>query len=719
MEDGKKAVRYRLKYQNVWNGASKTVELCMLSENPWYFYAWEPRPAGVRRSFFVKCRDPKDPDSFYRFRTEQETSWICSPYVAAQHGSGMAQTMEMPVIERDEGWGWESLSGQVAVYEYLPMDLEQFWQQQNEATQEERLEKFRGQILLKLIEGVAHLHQARFLHRDIKPKNIMVNCRGYCREADWTFPELDVKLTDMDGAHDGRVGPPAFYVKSQFFQPDWPLQSSVWLDIYSLCMVAMWLYGGGRTDGAEYEFLRQMSRRPLAEQDLSAVTANAGIRLPVPFWKCLEPALDMVSRHLGENGDDAWTWGMEVLRRLRERLRAYYFGQEGWQPMELLRPRNRRPLWSAVLQIDRNYWPVLGQGRNYHALSIMDQAREEESAAGAEPSRICNQTNGESLSVYYWKSLVFEEKDREKLSSPPEIYLAYEDTGDLCGSFRQKAGIFGSVLRRNTFTNRLLAERTGLSTGAGAVLYEGKPLYILGAEHAFCETIRVRAVRFHEEGEIAPLPVYQGPGGRTGADVNLVFLMDASYDLRTPPPSVGLLRQIVGEARDGGDCRPRFYGLAVNQYGEPPRSFCRGDNKISPEELAKWYARAAAGRVSPGLRWDECIQSDNKSHAFDPGLPTLLIACLEHGPERVFNWVGKGRPSWECPALQWAADYLQVFLPLETERELRSWEPLMPQFAAAVKPGGACIVTPFARERTGYDSERRWLTALRHHRRRM
>lgn len=139
MEESKQAARYRLKYQNARDGTCRTMELCVISENPWYFYAMEPGPAGMQRSYFVKCRDPKDAANRHRFRIEQEASWICSPYVAAQHGSGIMQTMVAPEIERADGKNWVQLSSRVTVYEYLPTDLEQFWQK-NWGAQPEKLE---------------------------------------------------------------------------------------------------------------------------------------------------------------------------------------------------------------------------------------------------------------------------------------------------------------------------------------------------------------------------------------------------------------------------------------------------------------------------------------------------------------------------------------------------------------------------------------------------
>lgn len=716
--------RYRLTYQDVQDKADappKTMGLCALPEgekDPRYFYTLEPQLTGVQRRYFVKCPDPNDPASLARFQVEQDTAWICSPYMAAVCSNGIAQTMAEPVIERSGGRGWEKLSSQVVVYEYLPLDLEQFWQRQSREPRWEHLERLRGQILLKLIEGVAHLHQARLLHRDIKPGNIMVNCRGLCPEAVWPFPELDVKLTDLDGAYDERVGPPPFYVQSQFFQPNWQPKNNVWLDIYSICIVAMWLYGEGRSDGEEYEFLRKLSSRPLPEPELSEVIASADIRLPAPFLDCLKPVLDTALQFLGDTGPDAWKRGMEALCRLREGLHDYYFGKEGWRPMELLRPKSRQPLWSAVLQIDRNYWPVLGRGRCYHALSIMDRAREEDTAAGEEPVQMCSSTNAESLSVYYCKSSVFQADDCERLSSPPEIYLTCEDAEGLQGSARLKAAIFGAVYRGSTYENRLFAQRENLSFGENAVLYEGKPLYIRGENRAFLEKIQVRAVRFYKDEAVRPLPVYRSASQRTDVDINLILLVDSPANLRTPSQSVMLLHQIAEELRAGGAAgahRPRLYGLAAGQDGEPPQSFCGGRVEVSPDDLAKQYVFTAnKGWIRSELSWD-ITQPEERRYAFDPCLPTIIIACLEQRPECVFDWLEGGCPAGEHSALQWAADYVQVFLPPEAEKDLTPWEPLMPQFAAAVRPGGVCIVTPFAPDPAPPDPERRWLTAIRRH----
>lgn len=712
------AVQYRLKYWDLRDNASKTVELCTFSEGTEesrYFYTLERSLAGKRRSYFVKCSDPKDPASLRRFRAEQEAAWICSPYVAALRSNGIAQTMEKPVIERKDSQDWVQQPGLVVVYEYLPSDLEQFWQQKSGMLQEEQLEELRGQILLKLIEGVAHLHQAQLLHRDIKPRNIMVNCQNLCQEAVWPFPELDVKLTDMDGSHDGRFGPPSFYVKSQLFQPDWPLQSSVWLDIYSVCMVAMWLYGKGRTSDTEYDFLRQVSSHPLSSREFFEVIASAGIRLPEPFLDCLRPTLDTVLQCLGNNGSDVWKRGMEVFCGLRERLHNYYFGKRGWQPMEILRPRSRQLLWSAVLQIDRNYWPVLGRGCCYHALSLMDQAREESTLVEDESTRMYSWTNAESLSVYYCKSNIFNGDDCERLSSPPEIYLTCEDTGGLQGNFRLKASIFGSVRRGSTYENQLFALRKNLSFGEDAVLYDGKPLYILGENRPFLEKVRVRAVRFYEDGAIKPLPVYRDSLQRTETDINLILLVDSWASLRAPSRSVKLLSQIAEETQIEELYHPRFYGLVIGRNGEPSWSFCGGKTEVSPEELTALYAKTASGmRIRNELSWDKTQPTDNR-YAFDPRLPTIVIACLEQGPERVFAWQREGCPTGEYSALQWAADYMQVFLPPEAAEDLEPWEHLMPQFAAAVRPGGICIITPFARDSEQPDPERRWLTAIRHY----
>lgn len=78
---------------------------------------------------------------------------------------------------------------------------------------------YRRDILLKLIQGVGHMHQARIIHHDIKPGNILVNCRGLCDKAPWTREDLDVRLTDFDSIYDGDGGKEQLDAGTEPFQP--------------------------------------------------------------------------------------------------------------------------------------------------------------------------------------------------------------------------------------------------------------------------------------------------------------------------------------------------------------------------------------------------------------------------------------------------------------------------------------------------------------------
>ncbi|GAB5371410.1 hypothetical protein AAMO2058_001577500 [Amorphochlora amoebiformis] len=64
-------------------------------------------------------------------------------------------------------------------------------------------EKYISQIAKQAIAGVAHIHSRRFIHRDIKPDNFLVNSFGEVKVADFglmrELPEREDGLTDKKG----------------------------------------------------------------------------------------------------------------------------------------------------------------------------------------------------------------------------------------------------------------------------------------------------------------------------------------------------------------------------------------------------------------------------------------------------------------------------------------------------------------------------------------
>lgn len=660
---------------------------------------------------FIKLQNEQTDVDLSRTKIERLSGQINSPFIVAQIPPGVIRPLSM---EWWDGKQWEPLPGKILLMEYLPQNLEQFWYARINGVNERHLECDRGHILLKLLEGVGHLHQSNLVHRDIKPQNIMINCRGLCKGAKWFCDEPDVKLTDFDSAHDECVQGAAFFTGSKPFQPEWHYQSNSWLDLYSVCMVALWLYG-------DNDALREFSRRRCQnEGEIYGVLNTGHVVYPEGFLKCIVPAIFLSAQGISPQGTKRSF--SAALQDLSDGLHGFYFGERARRPVELLEPSRDQTEWSAVLQIDEDDWPVFGRGREYRILSMVDRI---DSQAGPD--------NTGDLPVFFSDTQYMPGKTKlgpYMLSEPPEIWVAYMDQA---GPRRLSVRMFGTVQQPGDggFRPQCLMEQNDILPGTDAVLYaEQKQIQTWQERKSLFQKIRIHSVNFYEQALPAPLPAPREKFETGCSNINIVLIMGISGEKGRNDLSCRLLRQIVTQVSSIKECRPCYYGMTMlrgNPWSVVP--FCTGDQDVGAETLIGNFCGSSGGKMfKDKFSWE---MTEKGVCSFSSKRPTVVICFLERavGVDQV------ARLRQELRKLSrefvYAVDYLQVFLPFELSDEQkmrepsekrkmweRYWEPMLPYLAALVRPEGAFVVTGLSANRKAdkpVDTDARWLRAVHLH----
>lgn len=608
-----------------------------------------------------------------RYKLERNAARISSPYVAAPYIPPQMKKCWMVYCD-DESC--QPLKGEIFLYEYLPNDLTAFRKRYTGG--KEMPDAYRRDILLKLIQGMGHIHQARIIHHDIKPGNILINCRGLCEKAPWNRQELDVKLTDFDSMYDEDCGMPPLNAGTVPFQPQCKVPSSVWLDIYSLCMVALWLY-----DSRE-DYLSDISRElPKTVEEIEHILELYRVAVPKHIRQILVPhLLRAASQMRGRLDESQWETGAKELLNLYQELDSAFMG--GWQPIELLGPAQAPVAWSAVVQVDQELWPVYGQGREYRMLPIMSW-----------------------LSGRYRGITNSEEGGYLELSEPPTIFVAGEQVG---GVWSLKAGIYGFVNQQRW----CLAQQERLLDGEDVVLYHGTPICVSGDRETLFQNVAIHAVHFYSEKERpAVLPPFKGAVRNKMADINLVFVMVVSK----PADSSGgldcrLIRQVTDEMSKLEECNTCYYGFIMRQGDENVYSFCKGQRNPSGEDMSELYSGAANTVWNPDSPLWHGARGTKYGYAFDPGLPTIVIGYLDHPLDWDTDIVQRFKERMS-PCFRYAVQYFQLFTTNQPDltaglRKLTSC------LAVAVEPDGACILTPLSESVEFPDPKDRRLTAVRY-----
>lgn len=650
-----------------------------------YFYCVEEGPPRRRICFIKRFWNNKK-----RYQREKNAARISSPYVSALYRTPQMKKCRMEYC--DNGI-WRNLEGDILLYEYLPNDLEAFRERYTNGT--EMPDTYRRDILLKLIQGVGHIHQAHIIHHDIKPGNILVNCQGLCDEAPWNCQDLDVRLADLDSVYDGNHSTPQFNVGTPPFQPEGKdrILPSVWLDIYSVCMVALWLYDS-RISSLVSINQGLLETREEIEKILK------GTAVPERIKDILVPHLLLaVSKMKGRPDERQWEAGAEEMSRLCQELSGAY--TDDWRPMELLGPAQTPVAWSAVVQIDQEQWPVYGQGREYRMLSIMNPApygpnRQSWSFPG-EVGSCCSNSCGDIAGVLESSSLM--------LSAPPEIFVAGERNG---GTWALKAGIYVSI----NYQEQCLVQKEHIAEGSNVELHSGIPVRALQGGERLFQNVAVHSVHFYPEKEgPEPLSLFFGPARNKAATINLVFVMMAS-GAASGDLDCGLIRRVMDEVLKIEKCTPCCYGVTIQERGENVHSFCSGLLNPSGRTLSELYSASRGNGVGQN---SSSIQNGGNVRAFDPGLPTVVIGYLDHPLDWDTDPVQRFKEKTRhlTPCFQYAVQYLQLFTTNQPDLTVDRRK-LSPYLAAATDPGGACILTPLTEGEDFPDSKARWITAARY-----
>lgn len=696
------ACLYHLKYGR--DGEQRELDVCPVlygkpitkPENHRYFYGVQN---GVRICFIKRCGENQR-----RHHIEAEAARISSPYVAAYYRNPLMHHGTLEYYDRDT---WRELSGDILIYEYLPYDLEGF---RKECTEKygEISETCRRQILLKLMQGVAHVHQARIIHRDIKPTNILINCSGLCDEVPWNHKEEpDVKLMDFDAAHDGRYTTPEVFTASAPFQPNRSMTPSVWLDLYSLCMVILWLYDS--IDGYLHQINFELPKTP---ERIKEIMSEHDAQIPPALSQILLPFLaeSIQKMEVGEFDESRWEDGASWLSSLYQKLSAAFREDSDWCPMELLRAGQESPVWSAIVQIDRESWPVLGQGMEYRMLSVVDRLPDPH--LRGQP--VDRHHNGTAVIPYYSGAVMGKSPAPgpvHAFSAPPEIFLAGEQSG---GVWSLKAGIFGSQKRADGpgYEKRRLGQKDHIPENTDTELFNGPPVCVRQNKNVFFQNVHVHSVHFYGTGEGPELlPVFSGQAQNTDANINLVFVMPRpEKSEKDNYLGCRLIRQVVEWISPLEECRPCYYGVTMSDKFPTGQSFCGGRLNPSPQELSQQYSTSLNTRYRQDRKWSHQRRTEDR-YSFDPGRPTIVIGFWDRpldwlkDPVQYFkNTVKELHPSLNRA---YAVEYLQLF----TTDQATGIQELAPHLAAAVRPDGACVLTPILKEGEFPDPGGRWLTA--------
>jgi serine/threonine protein kinase len=95
-------------------------------------------------------------------------------------------------------------------------------------------------LMQQLVEAVAVLHEARVVHRDISPSNIMVTRRAGAQKVQLKLLDFGIAKLDNEGSKTvGPIGTPRYLAPEQFFGQAYPGS-----DIYSLGAIFWWMLTG-------------------------------------------------------------------------------------------------------------------------------------------------------------------------------------------------------------------------------------------------------------------------------------------------------------------------------------------------------------------------------------------------------------------------------------------------------------------------------------------
>ncbi len=653
-----------------------------------YFYGVEEGPPEKYICFIKRFGADKT-----RYKLEGSAARISSPYVASPYSPLRTKRCRMEYFDNGS---WRPMEGNILLYEYLPSDLIAF--QKRYIDREEMPDAYRRDILLKLIQGVGHIHQARIIHHDIKPGNILINCQGLCEKAPWNHQELDVRLTDFDGMYDENCGVPQSNVGTEPFQPQHRIPPSVWLDIYSMCMVALWLY-----DSREEYLIDINQRLPKTKEEIEKIMEDNCVVVPERIKQVLVPRLlRAISKMTSRLDESQWEAGAKELFDFYQELGGVFM--DGWQPIELLGPVLTSTAWSAVVQLDQELWPVYGQDREYRVLPMMTCR----SGQSSRNHQFCGAFDGGFLkscgSSGYGSITNSVESSGLDFSALPVIFVAGEQNG---GVWSLKAGIYESINPQGT----CLPQKKHLSEG------ENVELYRISGDRAV-QNIVIHSIRFYSEKEgPTALPVFRGPVRNEMADINLIFVMMVSGSANgSGDLGRRLICRVTDEVSKIAECNICCYGITIRKGDENMRSFCGGMRNPSGNDLSKLYVNSTStgrNRDSPSRHG---MRDTEGGDTFDAGLPTIVIGYLDHPLDWDTDIVQHFKEGLSL-RFRYAVQYLQLFTTnrLDLTADMRR---LSPYLAAAVEPDGACILMPLS-EGDGFpDPNNRWLTAVHYWRQR-
>ena len=681
-------------------------------EQPCYFYGLRRDDVrGPKRVCFIKRHVVNDQFDQYRAGIERTGVRISSPYVAAIYNDVLMQDIRLEYDDSGNG-NWKPLNGTILVSEYLPENLEEFWTVQTQMVSDEVLERYRQEILLKLIQGVAHMEQARMVHCDIKPQNILINSIKLCEEASWYFDQLDVKLADLDCAHDGNQATPRIFAGTPPYQPPVEVRPNIWLDLYSICMVALWLYNGDlgllHRIGCE---LSQIASKDALEEMMPGPAAQ-------PYQEVLVPFLFQAIQQINSGIDDGGGAGREALSKLYRKISDMSPKDPTLRPMEIMSPPRIRKAWSAIVQIDGISQPVFCEAREYRLISIVNCLK----PRGSAPEDVVRYPSGVSNSLIYTgnssRKSMSDLTSCIDLSAPADICI-FCDSSQMNGRLSLAAGVYGNVKNGNVYTPQRLAYHGGITKECN--LYAGQPLRIHGWDMELFKSIQVHSVRFYNENDCRPerLPVFRGESKNKHADINIVFLITPRCEAsnKNDSPGCKLMKQVVQWLSSKKDYRPCYYGAMIRtEDGKfSLQSFCGGLMEMNERSISGLYATAKnlPDNAEPGWSIDSPQGSAAPArYAFDPGLPTVVTGVWEHPDIDETHFLKFKEHVYQLsPEFRYAVHYLQLFTVdgLDQSEEIRRAEPWLD---AATRPEGACLVTPLKAGGEIADPEARWKAAI-------
>lgn len=641
--------------------------------------------------FFIKCPLA---DSAMRDEASLSADRAVSPFLVTRFGSGVIPEAELQCC--DDGENWRTFERKILLYEHWPMNLRQFWIEREQRGNEEELEIFRRQTILKLLEGIVDLHIPILFHRDIKPDNIMLREGG---------PEEGLALTDFDAAYDG-TQPQDFNAGTVPYWPNWDnvsVSRDAWRDLYAVCMVALWLYEHTNT---QYLYCLSSGAKPESEEDILRILSESGGQFPDDFLDKIVPTILESVKGLARRNPapNSKTRETELERQCAAKLwNALKSLWPATNLKELLKPAAKPAKWCAVLKVDQDYRPLFGIGREYRILPII------ESASNADTRTIRPVSAGNGISYCYDAQ---ERNANPKNLLPPEIYLTCIIPPDErpyleAGIYAQQHGETQLVTRIRDFAGK-----------EGLTLYPNENRLF---SSSVLQEVRIEYSCIYAPGERIPerLGLWRGSppslyahDPAPDANVNIVFfMMDQWKGGANFPRSPGkaLLQQIYTRLSKESECSPRYYGATI--YNNKLLSFCDGRTDISESQLLTQYSRAFMGGKG-SCPWQYVEDRRRPFRALSHDIPTVVIGFLSHPVdswEVIEDILREGEENGI--GLRYAVDYLQLFFTQDCLPEkLFSW---LPHLDAMVRPEGSCFVTPLERANEALpDISQRWFPVI-------